>query len=229
MREMGEENNTIVLFLADNGGCAEPIAVNFRDLQGKVRTTGDRIVNYGNVPLRMPGPADTFQSYGTGWANVSNTPFRLYKSIVHEGGISTPLIAYWPSNTGRQGRLERQIGHVIDMMPTCLDVSGVRYPREYRGNSILPTEGISLLPAIRGRARDRGPVFWEHYGNRAVRMDDWKLVARNGREWELYNLEKDRTEMNDLASRDRARVEDMNRVYQGWTKRCGVLTDKELS
>jgi len=229
IREMGEEDNTLVIFLADNGGCAEPVEANFRNLQGKVRTTGDRIVNYGNLPSINPGPADTFQSYGTCWANVSNTPFRLYKSIVHEGGIATPLIAYWPSNTGKHGRLEHQVGHVIDLMPTCLDISGVRYPEEYRGNSILPPEGISLLPAIRGRrTRSRGPVFWEHYGNRAVRVNDWKLVARNGGEWELYDLEKDRTEMHSLASRERARLEDMNGVYQAWTKRCGVLTDEEL-
>jgi arylsulfatase A-like enzyme len=227
---LGEEDNTLVIFLADNGGCAEEIEPNFRNLQGKVRTIGGKVVNYGNVPSVMPGPANTFQSYGAGWANVSNTPFRQYKAVVHEGGIATPLIASWPTAIRGGNRLERQVGHVIDLLPTCLDAAGARYPQEHKGHSILPPEGVSLLPAIRGGKLSRKtPLFWEHFGNRAVRQEDWKLVALNRRKWELYNLHADRTETTDLADKHPSRVEEMDRLYRDWAARCEVLTDEELS
>jgi arylsulfatase A-like enzyme len=230
IREIGEEENTLVLFLADNGGCAEPIEANFRNLQGKVRTVGDQVVNYGNLPSILPGPATTFQSYGRGWANVSNTPLRLYKSIVHEGGIATPLIASWPSVIPGGNRLEQQVGHVIDLMPTCLDACRARYPEEYAGHRILPAEGISLLPALRaGKKTTRKALFWEHFGNRAVRSGDWKLVAQKSHGWELYNLREDRTELNNLASRHPDRVAGLNGLYEAWAERCEVLTEEELS
>jgi arylsulfatase A-like enzyme len=230
IREIGEEENTLVLFLADNGGCAEPIEANFRNLQGKVRTVGDQVVNYGNLPSILPGPATTFQSYGRGWANVSNTPLRLYKSIVHEGGIATPLIASWPSVIPGGNRLEQQVGHVIDLMPTCLDACRARYPKEYAGHRILPAEGISLLPALRaGKKTTRKALFWEHFGNRAVRSGDWKLVAQKSHGWELYNLREDRTELNNLASRHPDRVAGLNGLYEAWAERCEVLTEEELS
>jgi arylsulfatase A-like enzyme len=230
IRALGEEDNTLVVFLADNGGCAEEIEPNFRNLQGKVTTAGGRVVNYGNVPSVMPGPANTFQSYGAGWANVSNTPFREYKAVVHEGGIATPFIACWPSAIPSRNRIEHQVGHVIDLMPTCLDACGVLYPREYRGHSILPPEGISLLPAFReARLQRKAPLFWEHFGNRAVRQDAWKLVALNRQKWELYDMSADRAELHDLGKKLPSRVGEMNRLYEGWARRCRVLTDAELT
>jgi arylsulfatase A-like enzyme len=230
IRMLGEEENTLVVFLADNGGCAEEIEPNFRNLQGKVTTAGEQIVNYGNVPHIMPGPATTFQSYGAGWANVSNTPFRQYKAVVHEGGIATPFVACWPSAIPSRNRIEHQVGHVIDLMPTCLDACEVSYPEEFRGNSILPQEGNSLLPAFRGaRLQRRAPLFWEHFGNRAVRQGDWKLVALNRQKWELYDMCADRTERIDLAEKHSSTVGNMTRLYDDWAARCDVLTDEELS
>ncbi len=229
IRARGEEDNTLVLFVADNGGCAELIEPNFRNLQGKVHTTGGRVVNYGNVPSIDPGPADTFQSYGVGWANASNTPFRLYKSMVHEGGISSPLVARWPAGGIAGNRLLPQTGHFIDLMPTVLDATGAEYPRSYSGREIQPLEGVSLIPSLRGRPFPRTePLFWEHIGNRAVRLGDWKLAARRGGPWELYNIRQDRCELNDLAASDGERVEQLEVLYRAWAKRANVVSVEEL-
>ena len=229
IRDLGQEDNTLVMFLSDNGGCAEPIAPNFRNLDGKVRTAGGRIVRYGNLPTIDPGPADTFQSYGRAWANASNTPFRLYKHWVHEGGIATPFIARWPSAIRRRGAILPQVGHVIDLMPTCLDVAGVPYPKVFAGRTITPTEGISLAPAMRGNVQARPrPLFWEHEGNRAVRLGGWKLVSRRPSGWELYNLPEDRTEMSNLVRAYPDRVRSLAGLYEEWAARSNVLTPEEL-
>ncbi len=229
LRETREVENTLVMFLADNGGCAEGIQPNFRNLDGKVKTAGGRIVRYGNLPSIEPGPGDTFQSYGTGWANASNTPFRLYKHWVHEGGISTPFIARWPAMQQKTGGLVPQVGHVIDLMPTCLDAAGAAYPKTHRDQEITPAEGTSLVSAIKGTAVKRPkPLFWEHEGNRAVHSGDWKLVSRHNETWELSNLAEDRTEMHNLAGHNAGRVKEMTGLYEAWAKRCGVVTPEEL-
>ena len=121
----------------------------------------------------LPGPADTYIAYGRGWANVSNTPFREYKHWVHEGGISTPLIAHWPSRVKTKGELRHQPGHLIDVMATCLDVAGAKIPE-----GRTPPEGVSLVPALDGKPLQREAIYWEHEGNRAVRQGKWKLVAK---------------------------------------------------
>ena len=229
IRETGAEDNTLVMFLSDNGGCAEGIAANFRSLQGKVTTAGGKVVQYGNLPTILPGPANTFQSYGRAWANASNTPFRLYKHWVHEGGIATPFIAYWPSATRARGAIVPQVGHVIDLLPTCLDAAGVSYPRTLGGRNITLTQGISLVPAMAGSAVNRpGPLFWEHEGNCAVLDGEWKIVRRYGAGWELYNLARDRTELVNLAAADPERAKAMAGAYAGWAEKCGVLTPDQL-
>ena len=224
VKEMGEEENTLVVFLADNGGCAEGIEEDFRGLAGKVRTPGGKVVRYGNVPSVWPGPGDTFASYGLPWANASNTPFREFKAIVHEGGIAAPLVARWPARIRSRNAVVHQVGHVIDLMPTCLDAAGARYPKEFKGRSITPAEGMSLVPPMasaRPVAR-KAPLFWEHIGNRAVRDGDWKLVARKGDPWELYNLAADRTELQDLAQAEPPRLRALEEKYKAWAARCNV-------
>ena len=229
LRQMGEEENTLILFLADNGGCAEPIQPGFRGLQGKVKTDDGKMVQYGNIPGVWPGPADTFASYGLEWANASNTPFRLFKSQVHEGGIGSPLVAQWPAGLPSRNKIVNQVGHVIDILPTCLDVAGQAYPRTYKGQEITPVSGESLRPALAGQAFTRkAPLFWEHIGNRAVRDGDLKLVARNKDPWELYDLKADRTEMRDLAASRQADVSRMNTLYEEWAERCHVLPIDQL-
>lgn len=208
LQQAGRLDNTLIFFLQDNGGCAEEIR----------RAPGPD----GKHP--MPGAKDTWVSYGQSWANVSNTPFRYYKHFVHEGGISTPLIAHWPAGIRRRGELEHQPGHLIDIMATCLDVSGAEYPKELNGNPILPIEGRSLTPAFAGRAIEREAIYWEHEGNRAIRAGQWKLVARApAGAWELYDMEKDRTELHDLAEQQPERVKAMAAQWEAWARRAHVL------
>jgi arylsulfatase len=175
-------------------------------------------------PDIMPGPEDTYISYGIGWANVSNTPLRYYKHFVHEGGISTPLIAHWPAGIRRQGELEHQPGHLIDIMATCVDLAGATYPAEFKGNPITPMEGRSLAPAFEGKPIQRDGLYWEHEGNRAVRVGNWKLVAKGPKgPWELYDLEADRTELHDLAAAQPERAAQMAALWQAWAERAKVV------
>src|SRR6185295_9837853 len=153
------------------------------DLQPQIwppmQTRDGRWVRTG--PGVMPGPADTYIAYGKNWANVSNTPFREYKHWVHEGGIATPLIVQWPAGipANRQGAIESQPGHVIDIMATCVDLAEAKYPKKLNGNEIKPMEGVSLKPSFVGQSLNRkNPIFWEHESNRAVRDGKWKLVAK---------------------------------------------------
>ncbi len=209
LREQGKLDNTLVLFLADNGGCAEIID------RGKK-----------GVPA---GGADSFLSYGVGWANASNTPFRLYKHWVHEGGIATPLIAYWPAKIQRKGELDHQPGHLIDIMATIVEMTGATYPKELNGKTILPREGTSLMPAFEGKSLERkAPIFWEHEGNQAVRDGQWKLVKQTGKAWELYDLSSDRTELHDLAAKETDRVKAMSAQWDAWAKRASVIEWSEL-
>ncbi len=204
----GAEENTLVLFLSDNGGCAEGGPVGFDN-----RKNG--------LP---PGGVDSYMSYGLSWANASNTPFRRYKHWVHEGGIATPLIAYWPAVIKNGGSITHQVGHIVDVMTTCLDVSAAKYPQTYQGRELVPLEGKSLLPIFQGEKRQgRETICWEHEGNRAIRQGKWKLVAAHGQAWELYDLEADRTELHNLADKYPEKVEQLKAMYQSWAQRCGVL------
>jgi len=242
LKETGQTGNTLIFFLADNGGCAEeygsggPVRPDpsketpLRPMgPGELQTRMQPAVTRDGRPVRtgrgvMPGPADTYIAYGLPWANASNTPFRLYKHWVHEGGISTPLVAHWPAGipAERNGKLVHDAGHLIDLMATCVDVGGATYPTELGGNEITPMQGVSLRPALLGEPLERPqPIFWEHEGNRAVRQGKWKLVARGpGGPWELYDLEADRTELNNLAEKHPDRVEAMTATWETWALRA---------
>lgn len=244
LKKQGQYENTLILFLQDNGGCAEPMGRNgpFKpradkptlppmvatDLQPDMIPKQTR----DGYPMRqgygvLPGPADTYHGYGEAWANVSNTPFREYKHWVHEGGISTPLIAHWPQGIPvvRKDHLEGQPAHLIDLMATCMDVAGATYPCEYQGNKITPLQGVSLKPALAGESVNRPePIFFEHEGNRAVRDGPWKLVAKGPLgDWELYDMEADRTEQNDLVTKHPNLVKAMSEQWLAWAKRSQVI------
>ena len=208
IKEIGAQENTLVIFLSDNGGCAEGGPIGFDN-----RKNG--------LP---PGGVDSYMSYGLSWANASNTPFRRYKHWVHEGGIATPLIANWPAVIKNRGAMTHQVGHIVDVMATCLEVAGIEYPTTYKNQEIIPLEGKNLLSIFEGKSR-RGheALYWEHEGNRAVRQGKWKLVAAHGKPWELYDLEADRTELNNLADSYLQRVEQLKALYESWARRCGVL------
>ncbi len=207
IKRIGAEKNTLVLFLSDNGGCAEGGPVGF-----------DRRKN--GLP---PGGVDSYMSYGLSWANASNTPFRRYKHWVHEGGVATPLIAYWPAVIKKRNSITHQPGHIIDIMATCLDIAGIEYSKTYKGRELISLEGKSLLPIFGGKKR-RGheAIYWEHEGNRAVRQGRWKLVAKHKSDWELYDLQADRTELKTIAEKYPQKVEELKVMYKSWAKRCGV-------
>jgi arylsulfatase len=226
-------DSTVIMFLSDNGGCAEGGTAFTKEgrtsgLSCQLKLTRDgRPVHFGHYAQHLPGPPDTYQEYGRPWANASNTPFRLYKHQVHEGGIATPLIVHWPDGLDAGppgGALVREPGHVIDVLPTCVELAGATYPAGVDGREIVPAAGLSLLPALRGGALAREALFWEHEGNRAVRRGRWKLVAR-GRKgaWELYDMAADRTEQHDLAAQRGELVAELAAMWQAWAKRTGVL------
>jgi arylsulfatase len=222
LHDSGQAENTLILFLSDNGGCAEEIPAKWRGSTFPEKTRDGRPTKVGNDPAVLPGPEDVFQSYGLQWANASNTPFRLFKHWVHEGGIATPFIAHWPAVIQKTA-ITQQTGHIIDILPTCIDVAGVDYPKKHGGQDILPVEGKSLLPILQGKTRPGHEVLcWEHEGNRAVRQGKWKLVSRFPDKWELYDMEADRTELTDLAAKEPEKVKELLQKYEQWAKRCGV-------
>ncbi len=226
LRSASVVDNTLIMFLSDNGGCAEFLAEDASMPQparyGGVNPDGTPVV-VGNIPRLRPGGPQTFMSYDLPWANASNTPFRRFKRWTHEGGISTPLIMSWPKRIQESGIVHSPV-HLIDIMPTCLDAAGASHPTERAGQQTIPLEGESMLSAVdRGDWERESPIVWEHEGSRAVRQGQWKLVSAIGGAWELYNMERDRTELDDLYTRNRSKAQELERIYQEWAERCGVL------
>lgn len=213
-KRLGVFEDTLILFLHDNGGCAEG------GVLGRNRGTGEC------------GTVDSEAYYGKCWANVSDTPFRKYKRYVHEGGISTPLIAHWPQGIeGKvQGTIVSRPYHVIDLMATCVDLAQAQYPSRYRGQTIVPMQGVSLGSEFAREAieSDR-ELFFEHEGNRAIRSGRWKLVAEKGRPWELYDMEQDRSELSDLSTVYPERRQQLLRRYREWERRASVVRQRRSS
>lgn len=204
LKQRGVLDKTLILFLSDNGGNAE---------------SGPR----GRLEGDAPGAAGSTVFCGQSWATLENTPFRRYKHFNHEGGIATPFIVHWPAGVAGRGELRQQPGHLVDVMATCVDLAGAKYPVEFQGRSILPMEGRSLVPAFANEPIQREALYWEHEGNAAVRVGDWKLV-RMGRDgpWELYDLKTDRTELHDLAATESGRAGEMAARWEAWATRTNV-------
>ncbi|MEF8985249.1 MAG: sulfatase-like hydrolase/transferase, partial [Bacteroidales bacterium] len=184
LRAMGVAENTLVLFLSDNGASAEQI----------IRGDG----HDPNVPL---GSAESYLCLGPGFSTASNTPLRRHKFWTHEGGVATPLIAYWPNGIGDKGAFRHSMGHVIDLVPTFLDLAGIERLKERNGYELPPIQGRSLVPLFAKDQKIHQELYFNHRGNKALRQGKWKAVISSdidGR-WQLYNMEKDRTELNNLA------------------------------
>lgn len=212
LKQTGADRNTLVLFLSDNGASDQAV-VGPLDKPGRPWRVDGTATRVGNVPDIRPGPADNFVTAGPPWANVSNAPFRHHKATNHEGGIASPLIGWWPG-TIRPGGISRELSHITDVTATCLDVAGVSYPETFAGRQIQPLAGKSLLPVLRGGTRPgHASLSWSTSGSRAVREGRWKLVSLKNAAWELYDLESDRTELNDLAPTDPERVAAMANIF----------------
>ncbi|MXY45571.1 MAG: arylsulfatase [Chloroflexi bacterium] len=225
VREMGAEDNTLVMFLSDNGGCAEFLAEDSNRPEPSQYASPNpdgTPVQMGNILGQRPGPGDTFMSYSLPWANASNSPFRLFKRWTHEGGISTPFIVSWPERV-KQAGVVHEPTHISDIPATCIDAGGATYPTELNGYDITPIEGVSFMDAIdNGEWKRDLPIYWEHEGSRALRIDNWKLVAEVGGEWELYDMDEDRTELNNLVESNAPKAAEMIALYESWAERCGV-------
>jgi arylsulfatase A-like enzyme len=222
-------DDTLLVFLSDNGGCAELLKEEGQNPERRRSIARDGApVAVGNRTDVAPGDEHTFQSYGRAWAQVSNAPFRRYKRWVHEGGIATPFVASWPAALPAGG-VVHEPGHVVDVLATFLDAAGAPYPTERDGVAVHPLEGRSLLALLRGEASDgRRELCWEHEGNRAIRSGDLKLVAVQGGPWELYRMDLDRTERDDLADRYPRDVERLGARWERWADRTGVVPWPEL-
>jgi arylsulfatase A-like enzyme len=205
LAKRGLLDNTLIMFMSDNGGNLE---------------SGPR----GRLEGDNPGGPQSTVYCGQSWATLENTPFRRYKHFEHEGGISSPFIVHWPSGIAAKGELRMQPGHLVDIMATCIDVSGAKYPSEYNGHSIHPIEGRSLVPAFANQPIQRDAIYWEHEGNAAVLQGDWKLVRFQwDGPWELYNVKADRTEQQDLSAKYPDRVKELAAKWKSWAKADNVL------
>jgi arylsulfatase A-like enzyme len=223
LKRMNQFDNTLILFLSDNGGCAECMAEDGWAQYYPDTTLDGRKITMGNIPNLRPGSDTTYQSYDKPWANVSNAPFKSFKHYVHEGGISTPLVAHWPNGI-RPGLVSHTPCHVVDVLPTILQASGCSYLSELGGHAIQPLQGESFFDLFDGKDWHRQqPIFFEHEGNSAVRLNNFKLVRKHDQPWELYDMDTDRTELNNLVGRHLPMEAKLLQHYADWANKTAVI------
>jgi arylsulfatase len=220
LEQIGQLDNTIIFFLIDNG--ASPEVPTRPGYDRTAQTRDGRKVRYKSFD--KPGAETTYTGIGPAWASASNTPFRYWKKESYEGGCHTPLIVHWPAGLKvRPGSITEEVGHAIDVMPTCLELASAKYPTKYRDYLLTPLDGKSLASLLKGeRRKGHETLFFEHMGGRAVRKGDWKLVALKNEPWRLYDLAEDRTETNDLAAKFPERVQAMSQEWKQWAKEVGL-------
>lgn len=225
LKDAKQLDNTLILFLSDNGASPENSAGYGPGFDRPNETRSGQKVSFSVKKDVLPGSETTFASIGERWANVANTPYQLWKAESYEGGINTPMIAFWPKGiTAKKGGFTNQVAHVMDFMATFVDITGATYPAEFHGNKIKPIEGLSLAPIFKSKSRSGHKVlFNEHFGAKYVRTNDWKLVARNKEKWHLYHIDDDETELNDLAEKQPSVVKELDLLWNDWATTHNVL------
>jgi arylsulfatase A-like enzyme len=219
LKKNGQLDNTLIVFLSDNGASAENCAAYGPGFDRPNETRDGKKISYSQKKDDVPGPETNFSSIGQRWANVANTPYRYWKEESYEGGIHTPMIAFWPDGIkAKKGGFNNSVGHVMDFMSTFLELAGAKYPKTFNGHSIPPTTGISLTPTFSGKqAGGHQNLFNEHFGARYSRVGNWKLVSMsNDSTWHLFNLANDKTETNDLKNRYAKKVHEMDSLWHRW-------------
>lgn len=216
LENKGELNNTVIMFISDNGAA------------GARGLTGGKYGNPRFDPDAMPGTPGSFTGFGKNWANVSNSPFREFKSDIHEGGIATPFIAWYPAKFPA-GKINHTVSHIVDVMPTLIELTGAIYPEEFEGHKIKPSEGKSLVSIITEMKRIEDQIYYfEHLGKCGVIDGEWKIVRFRNQPWELYNLKKDRSETNNLADEIPEKLNELAQKYDNWADKNNVLPREEV-
>jgi arylsulfatase len=229
LEETGELDNTLLLFLSDNGASPEVCAAYGPGFDRPSETRTGQTISYPVKKEVMPGTETVFASIGPEWANVSNTPFQHAKAESYEGGVATPMIAFWPKGIGaKKGGISNHVGHVMDFMATFVELAKATYPTQYKGRTISPTTGVSLLPVLQGKENiEHARLFNEHFNARFVREGQWKLVSRSkDTTWHLYNMTQDQTELNDLSATYPQEVERLTREWRSWASAHQVFPKK---